>query len=134
MRATLAALTLVLALSVVPTDAQAAPDAAACTAEAFRQDDMVGIYVDPVVKMRVEVFACGGIYVQWENAYGTHAAAYVSNTRLPGGGVGATVAEGPPLDDSRRLGVKPADRGYVQVITLGVYDDTYRVYRLRKIS
>lgn len=136
MRPIIAALITALALSFAPPAAQAAPAEQACDPGAFRQHDMAGVYVDPIVMMRVEVFACGGIYVQWDNVYGTHAAAYFTNTRLSGGGVAATVApaSGTPLDGSRRLGVKPAEPGYVQVITLGVYDETYRVYRLRKIS
>jgi hypothetical protein len=97
---------------------------------------MAGVYVNPASPMRVEVFACGGAYVQWDNVYGTHAAAYGSTTRLPGGGVAATIMPGygPALDDSHRIGFKPAEPGYIQVITLGVYDETYRVYRLKKIA
>jgi hypothetical protein len=119
-------------LALVPSAALAQ----ACRADAFWQADMAGVYVDPASPMRVELYPCGGAYVQWDNAYGTHSAAYGSTQRLPGGGVMAVAlpVTGVPLDDSRQIGFKPAEPGYIQVITLGVYDDTYRVYRLRKIA
>lgn len=129
---TLAIIVAAIAVLLGPTAAHAQ----GCAPGVVRQDDMAGVYADPVAMMRVEVYACGGIYVQWDNQYGTHAAAYGTDARVPQGGVTATVLPnmGVPLDGSRRLGVKPAEVGYVQVITLGVYDDTYRAYRLKKIG
>lgn len=127
------ALIMVVSLAWLPDAAHAQE----CTPGALTQHDMAGVYVNPESPMRVEVYPCGGIYLQWDNAYGTHRAVYGATNRLPGGGVAATglrSERGVFLDDSARLGVKPAEPGYVQVITLGVYDETFRVYRLKKIA
>jgi hypothetical protein len=55
---------------------------------------------------------------------------------MPGGGIVAKPLDITParLDSSVAIGYKPAEPGYMQVITLGVYDETYRAYRLRKIA
>lgn len=120
-----------LLLGPIPAHAQAG-----CAPGVVRQDDMAGVYVNPESPMRVEIWPCGGSYVQWENAYGTHRAAYATYARFPSGGVVAVgmAGQGPYLDDSYKIGFKPAEQGYIQVVTLGVYDETYRVYRLKKIG
>lgn len=131
MRKTLLLCALLLAL--VPS----AAFAQGCQPGAFHQADMAGVYVNPESPMRVEMYPCGGIYVQWENAYGVHRATYYAMQRLPGGGVaarGITATAGVFLDDSWSAGFKPADVGYIQVITLGLYDETIRMYRLKKIA
>jgi len=130
-------LALVVGLAALgPSLAYAAPAEQACAANAYRQHDMAGIYVSPESQMRVQVYACGGIYVQWDNAYGTHTAAYGSVGRLHDGTIAADSLPnmGAPLDGSRRIGVKPAEVGYIQAVTFGTYDDSIRIYRLKKIA
>ena len=134
MRRTIGALTLVLALSVVPGAVQAAPAEQACGYNTVNASDMAGTYSAP--GMMVVVFPCGGIYVQWDNAYGTHAAAYTTQDRVPGQGIIARsdAANVRRLDTSNVLGVKAAERGYVQIFTVNDFTGEERVYRLRKIS
>lgn len=132
---TIAALSLIVAvlLATAPGDAHAQ----ACAPGALRLDDMAGVYVNPASPMRVEVFPCGGVYLQWENVYGTHRAIYYGTGRVAGGGFaaeGVRSERGVFLDDSFHMGIKPAELGYVELVTLGVYDETFRVYRLRKIA
>jgi hypothetical protein len=109
-----------------------------CRPEAFRLDDMAGTYINPESPMRVEVYPCGGVYLQWDNVYGTHRAIYYGTRRSTGGGFAAEGVRAEPagvfLDDSFRMGIKPAEPGFVQIVTLGVYDETFRVYRLKKIT
>lgn len=114
----------------------AAPLSQACQAGAFRQHDMAGVFVSPESRMRVEIFACGGSYLQWDNQYGTHYAIYYSDTRLPGGGVAATLMPNGliGLDGVTRVGYKPAEAGWIQVITADPYGGIYGVYRLRKVT
>jgi hypothetical protein len=133
MRRTLGSVLVAIALSVVPTAAQAAP-AQPCYIEAHTARDMAGTYTAP--GMTVVVHPCGGIYVEWENAYGVHSAVYATQTRVPGQGV---IAHADPanvrrLDTSNVLGVKAAERGYVQVFTVNEFTGEERVYRLRKIA
>lgn len=132
MKRTLALCALLLALLPVTGYAQG------CRPDAFRLDDMVGVYVNPESPMRVEIYPCGGVYVQWDNAYGTHRASYYGTRHAEGGGFAAAGVRAEPLgvflDDSSRMGIKPAEVGYVELITLGVYDETFRVYRLKKIT
>jgi hypothetical protein len=127
----LVALLLTVTLLAVPAPVHAQ----ACAPDAFPQHDMAGVYVSPEHRMRVEIFPCGGAYVRWTNAYGTHSMAYGSYEHLRGGGVLAERLPDMPgvsLDDSRRIAFKPAEPGYIQAITFGVYSDTIRVYHLRK--
>ena len=134
MRRTLGAILVAIALSGVPTAAQAAPAAQACGYNTVNASDMAGRYTSTT--MTVVVFPCGGIYVQWENAYGMHEAVYTTQTRVPGQGIiarfdGTSVRR---LDTSNVLGVKAAERGYVQVFTVNDTTGEERVYRLRKIA
>ena len=87
MRLIIAVLTLAIALTLAPAAAQAAPAEQSCGYNTVNVRDMAGTYVSPEHQMRVEVYPCGGVYVQWDNAYGTHAAAYISDSRVPRGGV-----------------------------------------------
>lgn len=119
----------------------AIPEAAyaqTCGYNAVTQGDMAGTYVNPESPMRVEVFQCGGIFVQWIDPLGIeHRAAYATTDRLPGGGyIGAGISNqhGVYLDNSHRLLVKPGTPGFVQVATPSAYDETFRVYTLRKIQ
>lgn len=115
---------------------QAAPVEQACRYGAFRQDDMVGVFVSQAAMMRVEIYACGGTFVQWENAYGSHFAMYAGTNRLPGGGIAASkMAESvESLDGTNRIGFKPAEIGFIQVITVDDYGQLRGLYRLQKIS
>ena len=133
MRRTIGAVLVAIALSVVPTAAQAAP-AQPCYIEAHTARDMAGTYTAP--GMTVVVHPCGGIYVEWENAYGVHTAVYATQTRVPGQGIIAHADPGNVrrLDTSNVLGVKAAERGYVQLFTVNEITGEERVYRLRKIA
>lgn len=109
-----------------------------CGYNAVSQTDMAGVYVNPASPMRVEVFPCGGMFVQWIDQLGIeHRAVYATTDRLPGGGyisAGLSNQHGVFLDNSYRLLVKPAEPGFVQVATPSAYDETFRVYRLKRIS
>lgn len=123
-------------LPVAPARAQS------CQPTAFQQLDMAGEYEGPY--MRVVVYPCGGISVAWNNAYGTHAAAYGGVGRLVGSGIMARGVVADPmtglfLDDSVYLGIKAAERGWVEMGTYGPSPDPYNMpvramYRLKKIA
>jgi hypothetical protein len=56
---------------------------------------------------------------------------------MPNGGIVDTDAHGgrtESLDGRLTIGLKPAEPGYVQAITLSPFGDDVRVYRLRKIA
>jgi hypothetical protein len=134
MRNAIAALIAAIAINLAPAAAQAAPAEQACYVEAQTARDMAGTYTSST--MTVVVHPCGGIFVEWENAYGVHTAGYNTQTRVPGHGI---IARSDPsnvrrLDTSNVLGVKAAERGYVQIITINEFTNEERVYRLRKIS
>jgi hypothetical protein len=134
MRDTIGAFTLALALSVVPGAAQAAPAEQPCYIEAHTARDMAGTYTSSL--MTVVVHPCGGVFVEWENGYGVHTAVYATQARVPGQGI---IARSDPanvrrLDTSSVLGVKAAERGFVQVFTVNDITGEERVYRLRKIA
>jgi hypothetical protein len=128
-----------LAMTVAPYAAQAARAAPAdqgCQARAFFQFDLAGTYVSQAALMRVEIYPCGGTLVQWDNAFGTHYAGYYSDTRLTGGGIAAgwLPESSGKLDMADRIGFKPAEPGYLQVITVSPYGGIAGIYRLAKIS
>jgi hypothetical protein len=120
-----------------PVHAVAAAPAApvACQSGAFYQFDLAGVYLSPEHRMRLEMYPCGGSYLQWDNAYGTHYAAYASTIRLTGGGVGAVpMAESPSrLDGVGTVGFKPGTPGNLEVITVNAYGEVVGIYRLRKV-
>lgn len=134
MRAIVAALTVAIALSFMPTAAQAAPAEQQCIAEAKTARDMQGTYTSP--SMTLVIHPCGGMYLEWQNDYGMHSAVYITQTRVPGEGIIARSDSGNTrrLDTSNILGVKAAERGYIQLITINDVTEESRVYRLRKIS
>lgn len=133
--AALAALTITLA-PIGPSVALAAPAEQACASGAVAQRDMAGTYVSAEHQMRVEIYACGGAYVQWDNAWGTHYAAYGTVSRVPAEGVIARrlpdTAES--LDATDVIGFKAAEKGYIQVFTANAYGEIVGVYRLRKVA
>lgn len=134
MRPILAAVIL-FAVAAVP--ASAAPAEQGCQPGTFQQFDMVGTYVGTDGPIRIEVFPCGGATVLWDNAHGRHLAYYGSHERLPGGGVIANGLKPDPtvgyLDDAYTLGLKPAEAGYIQAITVSPYGEFVGFYRLRKV-
>jgi hypothetical protein len=126
-----------------PSVALAAPaDAPAdqrCAAGAVTQQDMAGTYSSWEHRMYVELMPCGGAYVQWDNAYGTHYAAYGTVQRVPSEGVIARRLPPNPdnfesLDSTEVIGFKAAEPGYIQVMTTNQYGDIVGVYRLAKLS
>jgi hypothetical protein len=136
MRRLLAALIAAGVMLVTPFLEAPVAHAQACATQAFRQYDMAGVYTSASQMMRVEVYPCGGTFVMWDNSYGTHYAGYYSVQRLPGGGIGMRVYPDSPekLDSAQTLGIKPAEPGYIQVITVSPYGDILGIYRLQKIG
>ena len=132
MRPILAAL---IALAVVATPAYAEQS---CPAGTLPQHDLAGIYVDPTLPMRVQVYPCSGVRVLWDNAYGRHEAYYSMTIRAPGDGVighGHTPDPGVGyLDNAYTIGVKAAEPGFVQLVTVSPYGEIVGVYRLPKVS
>ena len=129
----LTALALVAAAtSVAP--ASAAPADQRCVSGVTTQRDMAGTYYDPEYNIFVQIYPCGGIYVEWTNRSGTYAAAYTTEAH-PSDGVIATFEQGTPLANQPYLAVKAAERGYVQVAVFDHGRDLVgNVYRLRKTS
>jgi hypothetical protein len=133
-RITQSLLAVIVLLATSFSLAEAAPPQQACYVESRTARDMAGTYTSPT--MTLVVHPCGGIYLEWQNTYGVHDAAYAVQTRVAGEGIIALSDAGNDrrLDSSTTLGVKAAERGYVQVITINDYTKETRVYRLRKIS
>lgn len=131
---TLAVVAAVLAMLLAPGVAEAQPP---CRPGAFEQHDMAGVYESMQSQMRLTVFGCGGAHLLWSNHYGTHEATYYGVERLEGGGVIARVWVPDPyvrsLDGRNVLSFKPAEAGYIQVMTLGPFGDDVRSYRLAKL-
>lgn len=130
-----------LLFSLLPSNtppANAAPaDQRGCAANAFLQFDMAGTFTSPY--MNLEIYPCGGSYLSWSNQAGFHYATYYSSERIPGGGVGARGMTPDPntgmyLDASYVIGFKPAEPGFIQVITLSPNGAIRGVYRLQKIG
>ena len=129
------------ALAIPAAPAHAAPPPY-CQPGYFPQHDMAGQYES--ASMRLVVYPCGGISVAWNNVYGTHAAAYGGEGRLYGNGIMARGIMADPmtgvfLDYSPFLGIKAAERGYVELVTYCPSPDIYNmpvqaVYRLKKIA
>jgi hypothetical protein len=137
-RRVLIPLALVLAVMLLPTGTALAQMQPVCYGNAFRQDDMAGVYVSQEATMRVEIYRCGGSMVVWDNLYGRHAAAYAGRTRLPGGGIGAFGMSPDPLvgylDGALTIGYKPAEPGFIQVVTVNPYGGIVGIYQLQKIA
>jgi hypothetical protein len=115
---------------------QAAPTEQACAYDAFRQSDMAGTFVSSEYQIRLEIYPCGGSFMKWENQYGEHVAVYFGTNRLPGGGIVASKMPNTleSLNGTDRIGFKPAEPGYIQVIPMDDYGNIRGVYRLKKIS
>lgn len=120
-------------MALVPTSVAAAPAAptAQCVPGATTQFDMAGTY--RATNMHVEVFPCGGIYVEWTNSAGTHAAGYGTGAHASDGVVATLITED-GLDGQPGLVIKAAEPGYVQVATVDASFNIVRIYRLRKTA
>lgn len=127
------ALTLTLLLSPQPASAQTV-----CLPGQFPQADIAGVYENVAAPMVVTISPCGGVFLRWANAYGWHEASYRTLHRMPDGGLVASVTNPDPwvgpLDGQLALGLKPAEPGYLQMITANRVEDWTRIYRLRKIA
>lgn len=133
-RNTLVLLALAAASLVTPITANAAP-LEQCAIGAWRQHDMAGLYVSAESQMRLEIYPCGGSYLEWQNAYGLHYATYATRGRLDGGGVVALPMDGfQRLDNTPAIGIKPSTPGYIEIWTVTQFSELIGVYRLRKIS
>ena len=121
-------------MALVPTPVAAAPAAPAetqCARSATTQADMAGVYRASM--LYVEIFPCGGIYVEWTNGSGTHAAGYITEAHASDGVI-AIWQRGDALDGQPGLIVKAAERGYVQIATVDSDLNIIQVYRLRKTA
>ena len=130
MKRALIIVTLVVA-ALVPSVALAAPAQPQCSRAAATQFDMAGAY--RAGTLYVEIFPCGGIYVEWTNTSGTHSASYVTDAHASDGVI-AIFNTGEAFGSQPGLIVKAAERGYVQVATVDSSLNVVDVYRLRKIS
>jgi hypothetical protein len=136
MRKTLIALSLAAAIAIptilMPTSASAAP---LCTT-GLNQADMAGRYISDT--MVLDITACGVNHLAWSNDFGQHTAYYAGTQRYDGGGFVAMGAQPDPrtghyLDAAAGIGVKAAEPGFIQLVTVGgVFGP--QVYRLKKVA
>lgn len=119
--------------------AEAAEDLrqAVCKADAVPQFDMVGRYASATEALRLELFACGGGYVEWRQNDGPHGVSYYAVRHLTGGGyalLGLTpdFVTGSWLNSTDKLIVKPAEPGWIEAIPWDDYWGPVKVYRLFK--
>ena len=98
--------------------------------------DMAGVYSAPALSAAIVVNSCGGVEIVWENDSGRHRALYAAVDRIPGGGFIAhsDVAEGGVFPNGAPMvGIKPAERGYIQLFTADSRSNVTGVYRLTKV-
>jgi len=127
-------LILIVAALVAPLFVAAPAEAAVqqqCASGIAVQGDMAGYYASST--MRVSIYPCGGTYVEWDNAYGTHGASYAIRQHLPDGIIAVGLSGDGWLDNSSAIGFKAAEPGFIQVMTVSDYDGMLRSYRLRKM-
>jgi hypothetical protein len=137
MRRWMIAASILVLLSAAPTAqaAPAAPGAPLCSSNAVTQFDMAGIYRGDAIHL--EMYPCGGSYLIWRNAYGTHTATYYALMPLDGGGMLVQGVEPDPtirayMDGSYGMVIKPAERGFIQIVTVNRFEQV-SVYLLRKM-
>ena len=120
-------------MALVPTPVSAAPAAPdpRCVPGATTQFDLAGVYRS--TSMHIEVFPCGGIYVEWTTASGKQVAGYGTGAHASDGVI-ATLVTGDGLDAQPGLIIKAAEPGFVQVASVDASFNIVRVYRLRKMS
>jgi hypothetical protein len=76
------------------------------------------------------------VLVTWDNQFGRHAAAYGVISRINGDFIIARGLVPDPygyLDNQTSIGFKPAEAGWVQLVTVSPYGTDVRIYRLRKM-
>jgi len=102
-----------------------------CIPSPGMQHDLAGFYASST--MQLSIYPCGGSFLQWDNAYGTHGATYVTQQHLSDGvvAIGYVYTTNGYLDGSPAIAYKAADPGYLQVITHGPLGA--RIYRLKKM-
>ncbi|MFN8632797.1 MAG: hypothetical protein U0893_03005 [Chloroflexota bacterium] len=125
-----------LTLSGVGAAYAAPADAPYCYNTATVTYDMAGQYYAPDIPAAIEVNTCGGVQIAWDNSTGRHNAFYGAVDRLNGGGFIARADEaqdGVFPNGARLIGIKPAERGYMQLITTNENRDITGVYRLQKV-
>lgn len=120
------------------TPAHAAPVASPpCYNTTTATHDMAGSYYAPDLSAYIEVNPCGGLEVIWDNASGSHVAWYMAIDRIPGGGFAAAAVEaidGVFPNDAAVVGIKPAERGTIQLITTSAAGAVTGIYNLTKIA
>lgn len=137
-RARFLALAFAVAFSITgATSAYAAPaEAPRCYNTGTPTYDMAGLYFAPDLDAAIEVNACGGVQITWDNQSGRHTALYGAVDRLPGGGFIAkadVAVDGIFPNGSNVIGIKPAERGTIQLITTDSAGNITGVYRLTKV-
>jgi hypothetical protein len=136
----IAALAASLLLAFTAPIASAAPvlpvevSAVVATAPTY---DMMGTYSAPELRAVVVVSADGHAGIGWDNDYGRHYAFYEATQRIPGGGfmaIGTRAEDGYP-NGSRMIAIKPAERGFIQLVTFDPdtreISGVYRMYKTR---
>lgn len=128
----IAAFALVAALLVLTGGAAlAAPQ---CPLAAQVQD-FVGTYASDTHDLGVHVYPCGGLLVEWEGTAGSRSAAYGVVDRTDDGIIASALPESRYQYDNRSaIGLKAAERGFVQLMTIERDGRDLHVWRLRKVS
>jgi hypothetical protein len=118
------------AIALVAAVLTAAPSEAAAQC-ATPMYDMSGTYASTTMTLSVK--PCSSLLI-WRNEYGQHMAVYIPTTRLAEGSTVAVAADQRfTLDSAGAVGIKPAEPGYIQIITHSPRDE-WRVYKLVKTS
>jgi hypothetical protein len=129
----LALTTILAATFLLPLPVEAAPN---CYTQYVPTSDMAGAYYAPDLSAYIEVNACGGVEIVWENSRGVHNAQYSSTSRIRGGGFFAraySAYDGTYPNGAGMIGIKPAERGYIQMATFDQFANLTGEYRLHKI-
>jgi hypothetical protein len=137
MRRILAVLTVLIAITTgIPAHAQTV-QTGDCAPGVPSAADLASVYRSFEAAMQITVYPCG-VEVLWSNENGTHRAGYAITGRFNDGGLLARIQEPDPwvgsLDGRVGIGVKPAEPGFLQVITTGPFADNVRIYRLQKVG
>jgi len=97
---------------------------------------MAGEYFSPDLQAAIAVNDCGGMQVVWDNSTGRPNAYYGAIGRLPRGGFVARADEasgGVFPDGANVIGIKPAERGQIQLIATCNSGNITGVYKLTKV-
>ena len=137
-RSKLVAIAFAVTMSVVSAgSALAAPaDKPYCYNNSAPTYDMAGEYYAPDIPAAIAVNDCGGVQIVWDNDAGRHNAYYGAVDRLPGGGFIAKADEadgGVFPNGANVIGIKPAERGKIQMITTDSNGHITGVFPLTKV-